>query len=163
MSEAHDRNQGPLSGEWFFGTRYESWLKKAKLEKLSWRKNVNNNLTKEILLQGSLITCFDLEESKPISNKYTVYLRSLSSKWARQTEQTRRQTRRTLPSTSLAGAWQSEVSDTKDIMVWTVTCMLPGNKEKTTASWVTRMTGWGQGKTPKEICQRGNFSSLSRY
>lgn len=161
MSEAHDGNQGPLSGEWFFGTRYESWLKKAKLEKSYLGEKMNNNLTKEILLKDQL--CFDLEESKAISNKYTVYLCSLSSKWVRQTEQTRRQTGCTLSSTSLTVATHSKVNDVNDIILRTVVCMLPENKEKIIASWVTRMTSWGQGKTPEETCQLGKFSSLSRY
>lgn len=58
-------------------------LKKAKLEK-SYLGEKNELDQRSTFIRVTI--CFDLEESKAVSNKYTVYLLSLSPQWRRQTE-----------------------------------------------------------------------------
>ena len=52
MSEAHDENQGSLSGEKFFDKKYKSQFKRANLRKSYIGEKINNNLKKKYSSKG---------------------------------------------------------------------------------------------------------------
>lgn len=158
MPEAHDGKQGPLSGEYFL---IRDWNVEIKIQNYLGEKWTEP----KVLLQGSITICFELEESKAISEKYAVYFLSLHHDESRQIEQNPQTNRLSTLPAPFTRAKHNGLNDGKDIMLWIVAYRLPVNKKTIIAPWVTRMTEWGKEreKTPEEVCQLGNFSSLFRY